>query len=89
MEKTQCLQQDYTLPKFLTFSLSATYLIKNEGLKKFSKDANIFWPWSKEIFEKEKITLSTSSRVFPYFQGDSTIFQTGNFLKHIPDSKNL
>ena len=33
--------------------------------------------------------LLTSSRVFPYYQGDFTIFRKGNFLKHTPDLKNL
>ena len=36
-----------------------------------------------------KTLLLTSNRVFPYYQGDSTIFLKGNFLKHTPDSKNL
>ena len=33
--------------------------------------------------------MLTASHIFPYYQGDSTIFHMGNFLKHIPDSKNL
>ena len=37
----------------------------------------------------QKYVLSTSSRIFPYYQGDSTIFHKGNFHKHTPNSKNL
>ena len=33
--------------------------------------------------------LLTSSRVFPYYQGESTILHKGNFLKQNPDSNNL
>ena len=43
-------------------------------------------PWGRL---KKKIFLSTSSHVFPYYQGDSTIFHKRNFLKHSPDFMNL
>ena len=36
-----------------------------------------------------KTTLSNQSFVFPSYQGESTIFHKGNFLKHTTDSKNL
>ena len=38
----------------------------------------------KCFMRKNKITLSTLSRVFPYYQGESTIFDKGNFLKSNP-----
>ena len=33
--------------------------------------------------------LSTSNGVFPYYQGESTILDKGNFLYPTPDSNNL
>ena len=36
-----------------------------------------------------KLVLSTSKRVFPYYQGESTIFDKRNFLYHTPDSNKL
>ena len=33
--------------------------------------------------------MSTSYRVFPYFQSESAIFDKGNFLYHTPNSNNL
>ena len=39
-----------------------------------------------EVVSQVQLSLSTSSHVFPYFQGDSTILR---FLKLTPDSKNL
>ena len=44
--------------------------------------------WLEKIIKKE-YDLSTSNRIFPYYQGESTIFDKGNFLYHIPDSNNL
>ena len=47
---------------------------------------------SKHLYESNMVTggiLSTSSRVFPYYQGESTIYDKGIFLKHNPDSNNL
>ena len=38
--------------------------------------------------ETLKFTLSTRSLVFPSYQGESTIFEKGNFLYQIPDTKN-
>ena len=38
---------------------------------------------------KEEFILSTLNGVFPYYQGESTIFDIGNFLYQTPDSKNL
>ena len=40
-------------------------------------------------FSVEKITLSTSNHIFPSYQGESTIFDNGNFLYQTPDTKNL
>ena len=39
-----------------------------------------------EVVSQVQLSLSTSSHVFPYYQGDSTILR---FLKLTPDSKNL
>ena len=36
-----------------------------------------------------KNSLSTSNRVFPYYQGESIIFDKGNFLYQTPDTKNI
>ena len=36
-----------------------------------------------------KKTLSTAKRVFPYYQGESTIFDKGNFLFQTPGTKNF
>ena len=36
-----------------------------------------------------KGNLLTSNRLFPSFQGESTIFDKGNFLYQTPDTKNL
>ena len=33
--------------------------------------------------------MSISKRIFPYYQGESTIFDKGNFHYHTPDSNNL
>ena len=33
--------------------------------------------------------LLNSNHVFPYHQGEFTIFDKGNFLYHAPDSNNL
>ena len=40
----------------------------------------------KEIVEK---VLLTSKPVFPFYQGESTIFDKGNFLYNTPDTNNL
>ena len=44
---------------------------------------------SATIIQKIEKNLSTSKRVFPSYQGESTIFDKGNFLYHNPDSNNL
>ena len=36
-----------------------------------------------------KTILLTSKPVFPYYQGESTIFDKGNFLFQTPDTKNF
>ena len=48
----------------------------------------IYWTFMKCIHLK-KMILSSSNRVFPYYQGESTIFDKGNFLYQTPDTKNL
>ena len=39
--------------------------------------------------EVAKFHFSTSKRVFPYYQGESTIFDKGNYLYHTPDSNKI
>ena len=41
------------------------------------------------IFLSLKKPLSTSNRAFPYYQGESTIFDKGNFLYQTSDTENL
>ena len=43
----------------------------------------------EKLFNFEEKTLSTSKCIFPYYQGESTIFVKGNFLYHTPDLNNL
>ena len=69
------------------------------GLLKISVLMCVSQPWDSREYLQVKLTksslifqektLSTSNRIFPYYQGESTIFDKGNFLYHIPDSNNL
>ena len=47
--------------------------------------------WKIELKNKQlKLNiLSTSNRIFPYYQVVSTISDKGNFLYQTPDTKNL
>ena len=38
---------------------------------------------------KFSLYLSTSKRVFPYYQGESTIIDKGNFPSQTPATKNI
>ena len=44
---------------------------------------------NREVHILKNSTLSTSNRIFPYYQGESTIFDERNFLYQTPDTKNL
>ena len=58
----------------------------------FQKKSNVASPFfldstKADLLNFGKTTLSASNCVFPYYQGDSTIFDKGNFLYQTTDTK--